>query len=266
VHAQHELASYFKGRDHAATEIKIVCQESADNVHRAMEVLRGLDRMTVASCASKQLAGELLHTQRTFVERMMKHGLMSEKNAHHMLKQVEADEVMLEQARHYQARAVGRMVGAAARAGLAHGNSPSKADAANLLRANATFHSTKNYSPINQALRVARKARETVVHVTKSAIGAAAVVTSASKSAIGAAAVVTSAAGRRASRIMSPGASPRVTPGDNVLHLQPGAVGTKPAGMTPLTSLRRSITELGEFVHGGGRRPVRADAKAEVEL
>ena len=109
MHAQHELASYFKGRDHAATEIKIVCQESADNVHRAMEVLRGLDRMTVASCASKQLAGELLHTQRTFVERMMKHGLMSEKNAHHMLEQVEADEVMLEQARHYQARAVGRM-------------------------------------------------------------------------------------------------------------------------------------------------------------
>ena len=252
VHAQHELASYFKGRDHAATEIKIVCQESADNVHRAMEVLRGLDRMTVASCASKQLAGELLHTQRTFVERMMKHGLMSEKNAHHMLEQVEADEVMLEQARHYQARAVGRMVGAAARAGLAHGNSPSKADAANLLRANATFHSTKNYSPINQALRVARKARETVVHVTKSAIGAAA--------------VVTSAAGRRASRIISPGASPRVTPGDNVLHLQPGAVGTKPAGITPLTSLRRSISDLGEFVHGGGRRPVRADAKAEVEL
>ena len=157
VHAQHELASYFKGRDQAAKEVRVVCQESAQNVHRAMDVLRGLDRMTTASCASKQLAGELLSAQRAFIEKMMKHGVMSDKNAHRMLEVVEADEEGLEEARHYQARAVGRMVCTSTEKVL--NKTENKADrqkaAKAALRSQATFTSSAAHNPVAAAMKMA---------------------------------------------------------------------------------------------------------------
>jgi NhaP-type Na+/H+ or K+/H+ antiporter len=113
-HAQTWLAESF-GENGAfafgdASHLVLACvKESYAQIALAKKALAQLDEVTRRSSASKQLAGELLATQRAVAERLCRKGLVGEAGKQRLLERVEQDEARLDRARNDQARLRARM-------------------------------------------------------------------------------------------------------------------------------------------------------------
>ena len=109
-HAQMWLAESFSENgafafgDASYGQLVIACvKESYAQIALAKRALAQLDEITRRSSESKQLAGELLATQRTVAEGLRRRGLVDEGGAQRLLERVEEDEARLDRARHEQA-------------------------------------------------------------------------------------------------------------------------------------------------------------------